>query len=201
MGFADWLKPVSDAVRPEAATATAAIDATDLEGAALPPAATVAAVAGIAVAEPPGAISSRWALHFADAEVLVLGCDPPLGLSDVLTKYPTALAAEPLPGPLPDELPPAIATMFEKCVEAGLYDETDRPLLRAMHAADAAGTRTLVESIHARIGRCGNCKHFARPGLSEGYCTHRADLPRAYGFMRVLPANGGATCEHFEEPT
>ena len=204
MGFADWLKPVADAARPEAATATAAIAATDRDDAALLPAATVAAVAGIAVAEPPDASAGRWALHFADAEVLVLGCDPPLGLADVLTKYPTALAAEPLPGPLPDDLPPAIATMFAKCVAVGLYDEAEGAVLRAMHAADPDGTRVLVAEMHARIGRCYGCQHFSQPGLSDGYCGGREDLPHAYGPghpLRGLPVDGGATCTAFKGRT
>jgi len=52
---------------------------------------------------------------------------------------------------------------------------------------------------------CGLCHHFARPGLSRGYCGGRDDLPPAYGKnhpLRRLPEDGGATCPnclHYSE--
>jgi hypothetical protein len=159
----------------------------------------VAAVAGIAVASPPGLKAARWALHFAEEEVVVLGCDPPLAAADVLARHPTALAAEPLSAPAPEELPPEVATMFAECVAAGLYGEEEAPVLRSMHASDPGGARAMVETMHARIGRCYGCRHFARPGLSDGYCGARTDLPHAYGLLHVLPPGKGATCDQFTE--
>ncbi len=44
---------------------------------------------------------------------------------------------------------------------------------------------------------CRTCAHFRRPGLSDGYCGGRDDLPHAYtpGHpLRKLPDDGGASC-------
>lgn len=44
---------------------------------------------------------------------------------------------------------------------------------------------------------CRRCASFRRPGLSDGYCGGRDDLPPAYtpGHpLRQLPENGGASC-------
>ena len=44
---------------------------------------------------------------------------------------------------------------------------------------------------------CPDCRHFARPGKSDGYCGGRDDLPLAYGAnhpLRRLPADRGASC-------
>ena len=46
-------------------------------------------------------------------------------------------------------------------------------------------------------GRCWDCLHFARPGLADGYCAQRVDLPHVYGFMHALPADVGACCSSF----
>jgi len=177
MALADLIR----GVRKPSATATAATRATDEARKAEPQTGAVAAVAGVAVAKPPSVISARWLLHFDAGEPVVVAADLPIEHAAVLAQYPSALAAEPVSAPMPQELPPAIATMFAACVEVGLYDEGDRQVLRAMHAADGAGTRELVEAMHARIGRCCGCKHFARPGLLAGYCAGRNDLEPAYG--------------------
>jgi hypothetical protein len=127
----------------------------------------------------------------------VVVCDPPVALAEVLVKYPTALAAEPMPAPVPEELPRAVAVMVADCIAVGLYGEDEVPVIRAMHAAGAAATRSMIETMHARIGRCCQCRHFARPGLSDGYCGGRSDLEPAYGRghpLRLLPADGGANC-------
>jgi hypothetical protein len=45
---------------------------------------------------------------------------------------------------------------------------------------------------------CQSCHHFSRPGLSEGYCAGRDDLPHAYGAghpLRKLPSDSGLSCE------
>jgi hypothetical protein len=56
---------------------------------------------------------------------------------------------------------------------------------------------------HIAIG-CRHCRHIRRPGLSDGHCGGRDDLPPAYGEhhpLRRLPDDMGATCEQFEEWT
>jgi hypothetical protein len=49
------------------------------------------------------------------------------------------------------------------------------------------------------IPDCHRCLHFRRPGLSLGYCgsPDRTDLAPAYALLRVLPADGGETCQSF----
>lgn len=50
------------------------------------------------------------------------------------------------------------------------------------------------------IQRCQDCKHFATPGLSDGYCGQRQDLPPAYGVnhpLRRLPADNGESCNEY----
>jgi hypothetical protein len=45
---------------------------------------------------------------------------------------------------------------------------------------------------------CLACTHYASPGMSEGYCGGRDDLPPAYGErhpLRKLPEDNGAICE------
>jgi len=44
---------------------------------------------------------------------------------------------------------------------------------------------------------CKNCAHLGRPGLSDGHCGGREDLPPAYGPghpLRQLPTDYGASC-------
>jgi hypothetical protein len=124
---------------------------------------------------------------------------PAVTHADALARYPGAFAAEPVPEVSTDALPDDVAGRIDECVAADLYDDEDRELLARMHAADSDATRTLMDALHARIGRCYRCRHFARPGLSNGYCAGRSDLPHAYGFMHFLPANSGATCDDFKE--
>jgi hypothetical protein len=145
--------------------------------------------------------AARWMLHFADTETLTVTLDPPEAHAQVLARYPDAVAAEPLPTPPPEELQSADAAMVAECVTDGLYADDEVSLIRAMQAADPMATCTLIETMHARIGRCYQCRHFSRPGLSDGYCGGRLDLPHAYGFMHFLPAGKGATCNDFKEAT
>lgn len=44
---------------------------------------------------------------------------------------------------------------------------------------------------------CKTCRHLHRPGLSDGHCGGRDDLPHAYTAghpLRRLPDDGGANC-------
>ena len=111
-------------------------------------------------------------------------------------------AGEALPEPALVSLPADIVALVEDCLAADLYGAQDQVTLAPMYAADPAGTRALVAEMHARIGRCYGCRHFARPGLSDGYCGGRSDLEPAYGRrhpLRLLPADGGANCTAWVE--
>lgn len=51
------------------------------------------------------------------------------------------------------------------------------------------------------IRRCQSCLHFFRPGMTDGHCGERDDLPHAYGPnhpLRCLPADNGESCEVWE---
>lgn len=48
---------------------------------------------------------------------------------------------------------------------------------------------------------CRDCIHFSLPGLSNGYCAGRDDLPPAYGLnhpLRKLPDDDGKSCGKFQ---
>ena len=63
---------------------------------------------------------------------------------------------------------------------------------------DAGLSRPEAEEAAALDVGCVTCAHFARPGLSAGYCGGRDDLPRAYGEnhpLRKLPSDRGAACK------
>lgn len=196
MGFADWLAP---SVRDASATANVATPATHDEEDSTGPLGSVATVARLAVANSPGVMSARWMLHFCDGSAVQYTFDPPVRASAVSAARPTATAVEPIAAPMLGEVSHTVAWMFDECVEAGLYSEEERPVTRAMYACDAAATTALIETMHARIGRCERCVHLSRPGLADGYCSVRDDLPISYGAMRVPPADRGASCDRFEE--
>jgi hypothetical protein len=47
---------------------------------------------------------------------------------------------------------------------------------------------------------CQDCRHFATPGKSEGYCGQRQDLPPAYGInhpLKRLPPDKGESCDEY----
>ena len=49
---------------------------------------------------------------------------------------------------------------------------------------------------------CRTCRHLKRPGLSDGHCGGRDDLPPAYTTghpLRRLPDDRGASCTTWEE--
>jgi hypothetical protein len=51
-------------------------------------------------------------------------------------------------------------------------------------------------------GQCRTCEHLRKPGLSDGYCARREDLPLAYGEhhpLRQCPADGGASCQEWRD--
>jgi hypothetical protein len=146
---------------------------------------------------PREARSHRWMLHFADGEPMAVTFVPEETHAHVLARYPGAVVAEPLPESVPIALPAEIVALVDDCITSDLYNDEDCETLAPMYAADPTGTRALVAEMNARIGRCYQCLYFARPGLSDGYCSVRSDLDPAYGPghpLRVLPADTGATC-------
>lgn len=148
---------------------------------------------------PQASSSHRWMLHFVRGRPLSVTFSPAATLVDVLTRYPGAVAAEAANDPVAQEVPTVVAEAFDACVAAGLYSDDERPILAAMFASDPTGATALVDATRERIGRCLRCRHFTRPGLSDGYCTARDDLSRVYGFLRSLPADRGATCSMYRE--
>ena len=148
----------------------------------------------------PHASACLWLLHFLDLEPVAVAFVPLVDHGGALAAYPSAIAAEPMPDPPAEPIPPDLSAMVTACEQAGLYDDSDRATMPAMFAADAEGTRALIEDMHSRIGRCRRCLHFRRPGLSEpGYCTEREDLRHVYGFMFELADHGVARCDSFAD--
>jgi hypothetical protein len=125
--------------------------------------------------------ANRWLLHFIDREPVAVTFSPAVTHADAIDRCPGAVAAEPMPEASPGALPADVAGRIDECVAADLYGDEDRELLARMHAADSDSTRALMDALHVRIGRCHRCRHFARPGLSDGYCAARSDLPHASG--------------------
>ena len=55
---------------------------------------------------------------------------------------------------------------------------------------------------NAPVASCRTCRHLKRPGLSDGHCSGRSDLPPAYTAghpLRRLPDDRGASCTTWEE--
>jgi len=141
--------------------------------------------------------ATLWLLHFPDLDPMAVAFAPERDQAEVLAAYPDALAAEPMPEETATVPADALA-LFDACAKAGLYDDDDRAALPAMFALDPEGVRRLIEAMHERIASCRRCRHFRRPGLSDGYCTGRDDLPRAYGLLHELPDDEGMRCDAFE---
>lgn len=195
MSLADLIRGTRENASKAIATVTPATVATDRPESR----STVASVATVTVANAPERkTASRWRLHFADADALEVTFAPAVDQAEALARYPEATAAEPIAEPQAVPIPGDLLALFDACANAELYDDADRAALPAMFALDSEGTRRLIEDMHAEIRSCRRCRHFGRPGLSDGYCTGRDDLPGAYGFMRALPHDKGATCAAFD---
>jgi hypothetical protein len=197
MSLADLIRGTPKRDSADTATVTLATPATD--GPLVRPSVATVATVTVAIApEHESATASLWLLHFPDLDPLAVAFAPAVDHAGALASYPAAIAAEPMPETV-EPVPADLAALFDACATAGLYDDADRAALPAMLALDADATRGLIEAMHSRIGRCRRCRHFRRPGLSDGYCTGRDDLPHAYGFMHRLPDDGGAGCGAFDE--
>lgn len=101
--------------------------------------------------------------------------------------------------------PPAPFQKIEGATAANDPGQT-RPLA---HAAEALpkhlDTRqSAQESALKPAASCRTCLHLKRPGLSDGHCGGRDDLPPAYTAghpLRRLPDDGGASCTTWELST
>ena len=199
MSLADLIRGKAKRNSEDVATLTVATPATVAE----PSAPSVATVASVTVATPEESESravtaSRWRQHFADQNMMAVTFAPAVGHAGALAAYPAAVAAEPIAEPKAVPVPADLAALFDACERIGLYGDEDRAALPTMFALDPDGTRGLIEAMHSRIGRCRRCRHFRRPGLSDGYCVRRSDLRRAYGAMRALPSDAGTHCRLFD---
>lgn len=200
MSLADLIRGKAKRDSGDLATLTDATPATVAD----PAVPNVAIVASVTVATPEmresrDAPASLWLLHFPDLDPVAVTFAPAVDHAGALIEYPAAIAAEPMTEPPAVPVPADLTAMFDVCVGVGLYGNEDRALLPKLFALDAEGVRGLVEAMHARIGRCRQCLHFRRPGLSDGYCTSRDELPSVYGFMHALPGDGSARCDLFTE--
>ncbi len=141
--------------------------------------------------------ATLWLLHFPDLDPVAVAFAPERDQAEVLAAYPEAVAAEPMAEEAAT-VPAEALALFDACAKAGLYRDDDRAALPAMFALDPEGVRRLIEATHDRIASCRRCRHFCRPGLSDGYCTGRDDLPHAYGLLHELPDDEGMRCDAFE---
>jgi hypothetical protein len=78
------------------------------------------------------------------------------------------------------------------------------------HAAEALPDHPAPAKAHSKraesaqkpaVPSCKTCRHLRRPGLSDGHCGGRDDLPHAYTAghpLRRLPDDGGASCTTWE---
>lgn len=87
----------------------------------------------------------------------------------------------------------SIIAFLSNAVEAEPIVEINRKTGSVLNATFPAN----LSVDHNDLKRCPDCRHFAQPGKSDGYCGGRNDLPLAYGVnhpLRKLPADRGASC-------
>lgn len=89
--------------------------------------------------------------------------------------------------------------MINAAIRAGMDGQ---PTFWAHENGQSIGTPQPPEKTATAGHRCKACAHYARPGMSAGYCATRTDLPAAYGHhhpLRQLPADAGASCITYED--
>ncbi len=129
-----------------------------------------------------------WLIRCPDRQPVEVHFWPPATLAEALTGYPTAINAEPMQAPHGAEPEPDKAQPHQE--------------EKAPPAPDAGRWRAGPAALPARS--CRTCRHLYRPGLSDGHCGGRDDLPAAYGPghpLRRLPDDGGAGCTAWELAT
>lgn len=93
---------------------------------------------------------------------------------------------------------PSVPDVFEAEREEK-YESSSHTSFYAPDGGGLPGESAPAEVPHEHT--CRSCEHFARPGLSDGLCGGRPDLPLAYGPghpLRKLPADLGAECYAWE---
>lgn len=91
--------------------------------------------------------------------------------------------------------------MINAAIRAGIDGQ---PTFHAKENGQSIGTPRSSTKNATATPCCNLCAHYARPGMSAGYCATRTDLPAAYGHhhpLRKLPADAGASCTTFEDLT
>lgn len=161
------------------------------------------------------ALFNAWLFHFPDRDDLPVTFAPAVDHAAALAYYPEAVAAEPIPDRPQRKATKAEAEEITALVRAIYANDTDddRAEALAMALADPDGAllcyRTIAEErgialaapVVGTAKACQYCQHYTRPGMSEGYCGGRDDLPRAYGLnhpLRRLPADRGASCDQWQ---
>lgn len=132
--------------------------------------------------------STVWLIQHVDRRPLEVHFWPPATRAEVLTDYPTAINVEPMQAPHSAEAEPDKAQPHQED--------------KAPPAPDAGRWRAGPAALLARS--CRTCQHLLRPGLSDGHCGGRDDLPPAYTAghpLRLLPDDGGANCTTWELAT
>lgn len=77
-----------------------------------------------------------------------------------------------------------------------------QPTFYATENGQAIGTPRTTEKNATAAHRCKQCAHYARPGMSSGYCAERTDQRPAYGTrhpLHRLPADNGAACATYKD--
>jgi hypothetical protein len=139
--------------------------------------------------------ASTWLVHYVDGDIVAVTYAPAVTHERALADHPRAVAAEPVIA-TPQPLPADLAAVVRDCIAAGSLADGDDEILQSAYGTDPVATRVLIESLRQT---CEGCEHFARPGLSDGYCGNQAAVnDLAYGLLHHLPADRGATCRHFE---
>lgn len=115
-----------------------------------------------------------WLIQHPDRQPAEVHFWPPATRAEVLAIYPAAINAE----ALPDHPAPRQSARQN-----------------AQESAEKSARKPAAPS-------CRTCRHLHRPGLSDGHCGGRDDLPPAYTAghpLRRLPDDDGAGCATWEE--
>jgi hypothetical protein len=165
----------------------------------------------------------RWRVCLPD-QVFIAHIAPDADRSEVMAIYPDAVSVEPLPmveyepakpDPFPDDRRTCeqCANLDGRQCQAAKRGEIvasrdyepirDLPRRCEGYAAATPATPATLEGEKVRSvanpenHECRTCEHLKKPGLSDGYCSGRDDLPVAYGDrhpLRECPEDGGASC-------
>jgi hypothetical protein len=143
--------------------------------------------------------AEKWWLYFEESEPQLQIFSPGIRYFEVLHRCQEALFAEAVIEHATVSPLTRFMSLVDECVDAGLYEPSDRIGLRNKFDTEPISASMSVEALQMRIGRCNRCRYVKRPGLSGLYCSNRTDLPHAYGLLFELPKDQGALCTSFLE--